>query len=101
MSTDLARTKDHPAVLLEAIAEERKRHLSSGLSPEIIEDAAKHLRGYEQTHGVTFATLSNDALAGVREAYHAFVEGASHSTGYPQRASDLASAVCDLLGLGD
>jgi len=73
MSTDLTTVRDHPAAIL---ANEAKDPAGS-----------VHLLMYEVDHNVTFAALDNDALAAVREAYE-FA---------PQ--SDLASAVCDLLGL--
>lgn len=92
MSTvNLSTTYDHPAVLLDGAA-------NSGPYPTGQVSAA-FLRIYEKDHSVTFAALHNDALAAVREAYEATqAESPDAHTNY-QRASDLASAVRDLLGL--
>jgi hypothetical protein len=73
MSTDLTTVRDHPAAIL---ANEAKDPAGS-----------VHLLMYEVDHKVTFAALDNDALDAVRTAYAA------------DDNTELAGAICDLLGL--
>jgi len=98
VATDLTTTHDHPANVLIQLRDKvqpSRPHLCSG-----IERAARGLRTYETTHKVTFATLDNDTLTAVREAYDSWATSTTDA-GRVSAIDDVLNGVRDLLGLGD
>lgn len=92
MSTDLTKIYDHPAVLL---AKEARQ--GDDVFADHFTTAASRLRGYEQTKGVTFTALDNEALAAVREAVSTWRTGGGLED-RARNANHVVYAVIDLLG---